>query len=167
MSVHAAYIRKRIEQVLPEHKLRTIIIDTPHEYIVKDFANNICTNLIHDVFTPAYLKRFPCAGCNGKSEQRCHGKGEERPELLRRALRKVNPDITVRISLREIMVAFLEEHTLSMGFTFKCAACHKDERKSALSNTHIPINNTLIKPKKKLPKKTTVDPPLSPMHNEP
>jgi hypothetical protein len=48
--------------------------------------------------------------------------------LIKRALEKVWSDKTKSIIImKEIIIAFLEEHK-STKFTFKCSSCHKKEK---------------------------------------
>ena len=68
-----------------------------------------------------------CEDCNDNpAENRCHGLGDERPKLIRKALQRVYPDITKEISLKEILIAFLEEHRTTQ-FALKCKVCHDKE----------------------------------------
>jgi hypothetical protein len=126
MNKHSEFIDKRINDVKKSNKWNSSIINTTHNDFVRDFASCLFTNLIRDVFTRAYLKRFTCEDCGGKSEQRCHGKNEDRPLLIRRALHKVYPDISKPVKLKNIVIAFLEEHKTT-NFTFKCKVCHDIE----------------------------------------
>lgn len=131
LNIHSEYIDKRIQNVKKSNKWNSKIVDTSHEDFIKDFASNVFTNLVRNTFTSAYIKRFPCSDCGGISTERCHGIGEERPLLIKRALEKVWPDTSKPITMREIKIAFLEEHKYT-NFTFKCHACHKNERKNKL-----------------------------------
>jgi hypothetical protein len=85
----------------------------------------VFTNLVRDTFTKSYIKNFNCSDCNSPSTERYLGIGEERPLLLKNALKKVWNDTTKPIFMKEIIIAFLEEHKYTK-FTFKC---HKNERK--------------------------------------
>ncbi len=123
--MHSQFIDKRISDLKKSSKWNTKIIAS-HEEFIKDFGSNVFTNLIRNTFTAAYLKKHPCSDCNVPSKERCHGIGEERPILLKRALEKVYPDTTKPIVLKEILIQFLEEHKTTK-FTFKCSACHRKE----------------------------------------
>ena len=123
--MHSQFIDKRISDLKKSTKWNTKIIAS-HEDFIKDFGSNVFTNLIRNTFTATYLKKHPCSDCNAPSKERCHGIGEERPILLKRALEKVYPDTTKPIVLKEILSQFLEEHK-STKFTFKCSACHRKE----------------------------------------
>jgi hypothetical protein len=123
--MHSQFIDKRISDLKKSTKWNTKIIAS-HEDFIKDFGSNVFTNLIRNTFTATYLKKHPCSDCNAPSKERCHGIGEERPILLKRALEKVYPDTTKPIVLKEILIQFLEEHK-STKFTFKCSACHRKE----------------------------------------
>lgn len=127
MNRHSQFIDKRISDIQKKEKWNTKITNTTHEDFINDFGSNVFTNLIKDTFTRSYLKKHNCADCGGKSEHRCHGIGEERPVLIKRALEKVYPDITKNVTLKEIIIQFLEEHKTTK-FTFKCAKCHKKEK---------------------------------------
>jgi hypothetical protein len=131
LNVHSVYIDKRINDVIKSNKWNSILINTSHEDFIKDFASNVFTNLVRNTFTNTYIRRFPCAGCNGVSRERCHGIGEERPLLIKRALEKVWSDTTKPIIMKEIIIAFLEEHKHTK-FTFKCHSCHKNEKQTCV-----------------------------------
>jgi hypothetical protein len=84
---------------------------------IKDFGSNVFTNLVKDTFTRSYIKKHPCSDCGKPSTDRCHGIGEERPLLIKRALEKVWSDTSNPIIMKEIIIAFLEEHKYTK-FTF-------------------------------------------------
>ncbi len=123
---HADFIDKRISDVKKSNKWNTKIVDTSHEDFIKDFASNVFTNLIQQIFTKTYMSKFPCSDCNKPSQQRCHGIDEDRPTLIKRALEKTYPDPTKIVTLKEIILQFLEEHKTTK-FTFKCTECHQKE----------------------------------------
>ncbi len=126
---HSAYIDKRILDLKKTTKLNTKIIDTTHEDFIKDFSTCLFTNYTRTTFTAPYLKKHPCSDCGKPSKERCHGINEDRPILIKRALEKIYPDITKTITLKEVMIQYLEEHK-STKFTFKCSQCHKNESKN-------------------------------------
>jgi hypothetical protein len=127
---HSEYIDERIKKLKAQtEKWNSKLIDTSHENFIEDFFNNVFTNFILWAFTKAYLKKHPCSECNEPSKERCHGIGEERPILIKRALERVWPDTSKPICMRDILIAFLEEHKTTK-FTFKCKACHKAEPKA-------------------------------------
>lgn len=123
---HSDYIDMRIKDLQKLNKWNTKIVNTSHADFIKDFNSCVFTNLILFIFKKKYLLKHPCSDCGQCSEQRCHGKGEERPILIRRALEKVYPDTTKTIILKDILIQFLEEHK-NTKFTFKCVKCHKKE----------------------------------------
>jgi len=125
---HSSYIDRRINDYKKSNKWNTKIINTSHEDIIKDFGSSVFTNLIRDTFTKSYMKKYPCSDCKKESEERCHGINEDRPLLIKRALERIHKDIAKEIKLRDIIVAFLEEHKTTK-FTFKCKICHKKESK--------------------------------------
>ena len=130
LNAHTKYIEKRMNYITKSKKWNSKLIDTSHEDFIKDYASNVFTNLIKDTFTKSYINKFSCSECNNPSTERCHGIGDERPILIKRALEKVWIDTTKPIIMKEIIIAFLEEHKYTK-FTFKCHACHKNEKKSA------------------------------------
>lgn len=127
-NIHTKYIDKRINDIKKGKKWNSTIVDTSHEDFIKDFGANVFTNLVKDTITKSYIKKFPCSDCNGPATDRCHGIGEGRPLLIKRALEKVWSDTSKPISMMEIIIAFLEEHKYTK-FTFKCNQCHKNEKK--------------------------------------
>lgn len=127
---HSDFIDKRIADIRKQDKWNSKIVDTKHEDFIADFGSNVFTNLIRNTFTGSYLKKHQCSDCGGKSKERCHGIGEERPLLIKRALEKVYPDISVPTTLKEIIIQFLEEHKYTK-FTFKCSECHRREKKTS------------------------------------
>ena len=128
LNIHSKYIDKRINDIKKSNKWHSKIIDTSHQDFIKDFVSNVFTNLVRNTFTGSYIKNFPCSDCNAVSTERCHGIGEERPILIKRALEKVWSDTSKPIIMKEILIAFLEEHKCTK-FTFKCHHCHKNENK--------------------------------------
>ena len=127
MSIHSDFIDKRISDLKKQNKWNTKITDTSHEDFIKDFGSNVFTNFVRNTFTAAYLKKHNCSDCGNPSKERCHGIGEERPLLIKRALEKVYPDTTKIVILKDILIQFLEEHKHTT-FTFKCSECHRKER---------------------------------------
>jgi hypothetical protein len=123
---HSDFIDKRIIDLKKSNKWNTKIIETSHENFIKDFGSNVFTNFVRNTFTAAYLKKYRCSDCNNPSNERCHGIGEERPLLIKRALEKVYPDTSKTVILKDILIQFLEEHK-STHFTFKCSQCHRRE----------------------------------------
>ena len=130
---HSAYIDKRINDLRNMDKWNTKIMGS-HEDIINEFSTCIFTNLIKKTFTASYLAKHPCSDCKKPSKERCHGIGEERPLLLKKALERVYPDTTIPVTLKEILIAFLEEHKTTK-FTFKCSDCHKAETSSKLNQS--------------------------------
>ena len=126
MNIHSAYIDRQIEALRQSDKWSTKITDTTHEEFIRDFSSNVFTNFIRTTFTATYLKQHPCSDCKKPSKERCHGIGEERPILIRRALERVYPDSSKSVMIREVLIAFLEEHKTTK-FTFKCSDCHRAE----------------------------------------
>jgi hypothetical protein len=126
-NLHSEFIDKRIADLNKSKKWATKITETSHEDFIKDFGSNVFTNFIRNTFTSTYLKKHPCSDCKKPSKERCHGIGEERPLLIKRALEKVYPDISKTITLKEILIQFLEEHKTTK-FTFKCSECHRNEK---------------------------------------
>ena len=130
MNPHSSFIDKRIADLKKSSKWNTNITSTSHDDFIKDFGSNVFTNLVKNTFTAAYLKKHPCSDsdCDQPSKERCHGIGEDRPLLIRRALEKVYPDPSATVRLKDILIQFLEEHKTTK-FTFKCSACHRKESK--------------------------------------
>lgn len=127
MNPHSTFIDKRISDLKKSNKWNTKIVDTSHEDFIRDFGSNVFTNLIQTVFTRTYVKKQICSDCSGPAKERCHGIGEGRPLLIKRALEKVYPDTSKTVVLKEVLIAFLEEHKIT-NFTFKCSRCHKNEK---------------------------------------
>jgi hypothetical protein len=129
MNIHSEYIDKRIADITKSARWKSKIVDTSHEDFIRDYGSNVFTNLIKDTFTSSYMRKFVCSDCKKRpTTDRCHGIGEERPLLIERALVKVWGDTTIPITMKEIVIAFLEEHKYT-NFTFKCHGCHLNENK--------------------------------------
>lgn len=127
---HTPYIRKRIEAVNKSNKWEGVYyVNTTHDDFISTFNSNVFTNLVQFTFAKGYVKLQSCEDCGKAAQERCHGVGDERPVLLRRALERVYPDTTQTIQLKTIVIAFLEEH-IPTKFTFKCVECHKKETKA-------------------------------------
>jgi hypothetical protein len=124
---HSIYIDKRIKDINKSKRWNVKITDTTHEEFILTFSSNVFTNFTREIFTRAYLKKYSCSDCNKPSNERCHGIGDERPTLIKRALEKVYPDKTMTITLKDILIAYLIEHKATK-FTFKCSECHRKEK---------------------------------------
>jgi hypothetical protein len=135
---HSQYIDKRIKDFMKSEMWNVNIVNTSHDNFIKCFSRTIFTNVVMWTFTSSYLKKHPCSDCKGLSKDRCHGIGEERPVLIKRALERVYPDTTKTIVLKEIIIAFLEEHK-STKFTFKCSKCHRSEQSSTNSTWPVEV----------------------------
>jgi hypothetical protein len=128
LNEHSDYISSRIAIIEKSNtKWNSKIVGTSHEDFIRDFGSNVFTNLIRNTFTGTYVKKFKCSDCSTPASERCHGKGEERPLLLKKALEKVWPDTSKPIIMKIIVIAFLEEHKTTK-FTFKCHTCHVNEK---------------------------------------
>jgi hypothetical protein len=129
LNIHSDSIDKKIKKIKKDDRWQTTIIaPSTHETVRRDFSDCVFTNLVHDTFTKSYMKKHSCSDCGQPSTDRCHGIGEERPVLLKKALARVWPDTSKPIMLKDIVIAFLEEHKHT-SFTFKCRQCHKNEKK--------------------------------------
>ena len=127
MNIHSEHIDSRIALIKKRSKWNTRVIGS-HEDFIRDYSSNVFTNLIRYTFSASYLVKYPCSDCGKASTDRCHGIGEERPVLLKRALERIWSDTSKPIAMKDIVVAFLEEHKTTK-FTFKCHACHLNENK--------------------------------------
>ena len=126
---HSAYMDKRLKEYFKDtNKWNAKITHTSHDDFISTFYSNVFTNFTLHFFTDGYVKKHPCSDCGCASQERCHGIGEDRPILIKRALEKVYPDTSKIITIREILIAFIHEHKTTK-FTFKCKACHKKEPK--------------------------------------
>jgi hypothetical protein len=126
INIHSEYIDKRIIDIKKNNKWNSKLINTLHDDFIKDYSDNVFTNLIKNTFTTTYIKKFKCE-CDEPAKERCHGIGEERPILIKRELEKVWSDTSKEITMKEIIIAFLEEHK-NTKFTFKCHNCHINEK---------------------------------------
>lgn len=134
-SPHAAYIDTRIRNMLrkPSSEADDCAISGSDTWILQWLSSNICTNYIQRVFTKTYMKKHPCS-CGKPSKERCHGIGEERPVLLLRALHRLRGNTKNSVYIRDLIVAFFEEHKTTQ-FTFKCKECHAKEPKPPRKKT--------------------------------
>ena len=85
---HSEYIDKRVSDYRKNNKWKTKIVDTTHEDFIKDFGTNLFTNFIKSTFTKTYMKKHNCSDCKKPSQERCHGIGDERLILIKKALEK-------------------------------------------------------------------------------
>jgi hypothetical protein len=127
MASHKDYIHERIRRFKQRiAKQEDMKIQGSHDSIIKNFSSCVFTNFTRDAFSKSYVLKHSCSDCGKRAEQRCHGKGEERPVLIRRALERIYPDTTQLLSLHALKIAYLEEH-VDTSFTFKCKQCHDKE----------------------------------------
>ena len=123
---HSKYINKRILTLKKSNRWTTKVIFKHRKDFVRDYSNSLFARLITDTFTASYVQSFQCPDCGNTAKERCHGIGEERPILIERALRRCKAKCNTPVPLKDILVAFLEEHKTTR-FTFKCSFCHKLE----------------------------------------
>jgi hypothetical protein len=103
-----------------------------HKKFVQIHNHGLASNLVQATFTDPFVKKQVCP-CGQPAKQRCHKLGHERPKLLMQALKSVQPDITVRVDLYDILVDFIRRHN-STTLDFKCVSCHKEETSSSTLN---------------------------------
>lgn len=140
MNPHSGEIDRVIYRLKNSGKYRGVnIVNTSHVDFVRVYGSTVFTNLIKDTFSRSYLSRFPCDDCGAPSKERCHGIGDERPIILRRALERIYPDISVPVALEDIVVEFLELHKPTK-LTFKCSGCHAAEGKPVHINSFFTIS---------------------------
>lgn len=133
------YFEEKAKKLVKGNKWDEVyIVKTPHEKFVKAFYASVFTNLIKDIFPAKYVRMHGCEVCEKQATERCHGIGDERPELIYRALAKVYPDITVPTSFGDIVVEFVRQH-IGTGFGFLCRECHKKE--TSANNRRLRLNS--------------------------
>lgn len=132
---HTKFINQKLREFRKLNKWRTKIYKTSHSDIIRDFSDSFFARFITTTFTRSYVSQHLCPDCGKQAEQRCHGVGEERPILIRRALERVYPNISKSIELKDILIAFLEEHKYTR-FALKCTKCHKKETRALLRKKH-------------------------------
>ena len=167
MNRHSDYLKKRIADIKKSDKWNTYIINTSHEHIIRDFNACVFTNLILSTFGRGYVKKHKCVECKAETAtERCHGENEDRPILLKKALERVYPDTSKSIQMKQIIIAFLEEH-LNSTFDFKCKSCHLREtiQQRRASKTPRPENNPPSEPQ--LSSSQPASPPISLNHPAP
>ena len=85
-------------------------------------------NVVRDVFSPAFVRRFTCHRCGlVPAQERCHGFGFSRPYLLEQAILALFIDDQTPLSLLSVVVEFLKRHE-GTGFGFMCHECHLLDR---------------------------------------
>jgi hypothetical protein len=107
-----------------EVKFQNNSIEQVHGLLTTGFL----TNLVKTKFDRDFVSTRECSGegCSKVAQQRCHGETQARPELLKRAMKKVWPDQSKPVTLRKIAMQFFEEHK-GTDFTLKCATCHSKD----------------------------------------
>ena len=94
------------------------------------FSTCLFTNETKKFFTGSYVKSHKCSDCEALAEQRCHGIGQERPKLVKEAFQNmVSKSDNGFVSMKDVLVEYFRLHKTTK-FTFKCADCHRKERKS-------------------------------------
>ena len=118
-------INKKLEELKENNKYRTRIVNTEHDDIINDFDVGIF-KLETIVFFKECFTTKQCK-CNCKVKEISYGIGITRADLIRRALEKAHPDITEEITLKELLVAYFEEHK-SYKLIFQCRKCYLKEK---------------------------------------
>jgi hypothetical protein len=123
------YIDAAIVRLLKSKRWNTQIVNTSHDTFVADFYDTLFTKFVNVMFTSTYVRKHFCPECGGTATERCHG--VDRRTLIHNALKRVYIDTSRPVVLKDILIAFLEEHKNS-GFCFKCHNCHVAETRATM-----------------------------------
>ena len=119
------FIDEQLEVFKEIDKWRTKISNTKHDDIINDFNIGIF-KLGSLSFFKKCLDTTKC-NCGSDAKEISYGIDIDRSDLIKKALKKVYPDITKEITLKELLAAYFKEHKYC-DFTFKCRKCCLKER---------------------------------------
>ena len=136
-------INKKLEELKESNKYRTRIINTEHDDIINDFDVGIFKLETIAFFKECFTTKI--CKCNCKVKEIFYGIDIARADLIRKALEKVQPDITEEIILKDLLIAYFEEHK-SYKLTFQCRKCYLKE-KLKKDKTFLHNDNTYVKQK--------------------
>lgn len=136
-------INKKLEELKGCDKYRTKIINTEHDDIINDFDIGVFKLETIAFFKECFNTKL--CNCDCKVKEIFYGIGIVRADLIRKALEKVQPDITEEIILKDLLIAYFEEHK-SHKVTFQCKKCYL-KNKSMKDKTFKVNDNTYVKQK--------------------
>ena len=114
-------IDKKLKCLKESNKHRTRIINTEHDDIINDFDVGIFKLETITFFKECFSTKMCECGC--KTKEIFYGDGIIREDLIRKALKKVHPDITDELVLKDLLFAYFEEHK-KYSLTFQCRKCY-------------------------------------------
>lgn len=116
------YIDKELESYRLSPKWNSKIIDTEHDTIIMDFSLNLFKIESLSLFKNL-LDRSRCK-CGNKATTICYGPFETQESIIKLILNQVYPDTRIQITLKEILIAYIEYHK-SCHISFVCKKCNK------------------------------------------
>ena len=117
-------INKKLEELKNIDRWRTKVINTEHNDIINDFGLGLFKLETISFFKECFDNK-KCK-CGSKVKEIFYGIDKTRGILIKDALKKSYSDITEETTLKNILVAYFEEHR-ECDITFQCRKCYLKE----------------------------------------
>ena len=137
------YLERELESYHLSPKWSTKIVNTPHENIILDFSLNLFTIETLSLFKNLFDEN-KCL-CGKKPNTLCYGPFNSQKKIIKSILHDIYPDITKEITLKEILIAYLEYHK-KCHIYFVCKSCSKKKQLSSYDINQKPFNIYKVKP---------------------
>lgn len=117
------YINEKIKELECSSRWKTTFCNTEHQDIINDLDSSF-----FKIITISFFKDFinRCK-CGSKAKEISYGLEVYRSDLIKSCLSKVYPDISIPITLKEIIIAYFKEY-LYCDFDFICHKCYNKEK---------------------------------------
>ena len=120
MNTYNNLIDDKLEDIKQSDNYKTRIVNTEHEDIIKDLDLGIF-KIETMVFIKDFLNTTLC-DCGCKVTKISYDSKVTRADLIKKALEIVQPDIKVEIMLKDLLIAYFEQHKIH-NISFKCDKC--------------------------------------------
>lgn len=124
MNTYNNQIDKKIEQLRESNMYKTKIVNTEHKDIIKDLDLGI-----FKIETMLFIKDFlntKLCHCGCKISKMLYDSKLTRADLIKKALETLQPDITVEIMLKDLLISYFEQHKIH-NISLKCNRCFLKE----------------------------------------
>ena len=119
---YCEYITDKLSDIEKSNRWKTKISDTEHHDLINDLDVGFF-KVITTTFFKTLLEHSKCK-CGCKAKHISYGIEIYRKDLIKNALRKIQPDISVPITMKELLIGYFKEHKYC-NFSPICQKCYK------------------------------------------
>lgn len=120
MTTYNSLIDEKLKEIKQSDIYKTKIVNTNHEDIIKDLDLGIF-KIETMIFIKDFLNTKLC-DCGCKINKISYDSKLTRADLIKKALEIIQPDITVEIMLKDLLISYFEQHKIH-NISFKCDKC--------------------------------------------